>query len=379
MNSYNTCDIIINIKESDIKFLFDNEKDSYLNVTLRQYIHNVKTQIDKDVKRWEKNKKFSNPYEFINTNIDTMNPCICSHKPISRSFFKMIEILNSGIFSFHTQNIKSFHLAEGPGGFIEALLMFRKNKKDIYYGITLMDKNNDVPKWTKSEKFLRQNKNVNILYGSDNTGNLYHRENLIHIKNKFNNSIDFITGDGGFDYSVDFNKQEENSINLIFSEICFAIMAQKKGGHFVLKIFDSFHSCTVKMLYFLNYLYEEVYIMKPSSSRIANSEKYVICKTFKSVHNLNDIQNTIISQYNKIKTNKLTSILSCVIPNAFIEKIIEINAIFGQQQIENIQFTLNNNYDEKENKIEQTKASNINKCIKWCKKYNMPINDLYVI
>ena len=69
MNSYNTCDIIINIKESDIKFLFDNEKDSYLNVTLRQYIHNVKTQIDKDVKRWEKNKKFSNPYEFINTNI----------------------------------------------------------------------------------------------------------------------------------------------------------------------------------------------------------------------------------------------------------------------------------------------------------------------
>ena len=71
--------------------------------------------------------------------------------------------------------------------------------------------------------------------------------------------------------------------------------------------------------------------------------------------------------------------MSCVIPNAFIEKIIEINAIFGQQQIENIQFTLNNNYDEKENKIEQTKASNINKCIKWCKKYNMHINDLYVI
>ena len=56
-----------------------------------------------------------------------------------------------------------------------------------------------------------------------------------------------------------------------------------------------------------------------------------------------------------------------------ISKLEEINAIFGQQQVENIAFTLGliinrNKYD----RIEQLKKCHINKCIDWCKKYNIP-------
>ena len=49
--------------------------------------------------------------------------------------------------------------------------------------------------------------------------------------------MEIITADGGFDFSIDFNKQETLSIKLIFCQICYAIALQKSGGTFILKIF----------------------------------------------------------------------------------------------------------------------------------------------
>ena len=40
--------------------------------------------------------------------------------------------------------------------------------------------------------------------------------------------MDFITGDGGFDYSIDFNKQELLSVNLIFVQVTYGLFLQKK-------------------------------------------------------------------------------------------------------------------------------------------------------
>jgi hypothetical protein len=56
-----------------------------------------------------------------------------------------------------------------------------------------------------------------------------------------------------------------------------------------------------------------------------------------------------------------------------VSKIEEINAIFGQQQVENISFTLGliinrNKYE----RVEQMKKTHINKSIEWCKKNNIP-------
>jgi hypothetical protein len=58
--------------------------------------------------------------------------------------------------------------------------------------------------------------------------------------------------------------------------------------------------------------------------------------------------------------------------------IKEINSILGQSQLTNILATLTYISDEnKYEKIEHIKRSHINKCIKWCKKNNMIINDKY--
>ena len=81
----------------------------------------------------------TNPYEYIHTNVPNSKSSICKLNPLSRSFYKMIELINTlNLFDNNSETIKSFHLAEGPGGFIEALSYIRKNPNDTYYGMTLM-------------------------------------------------------------------------------------------------------------------------------------------------------------------------------------------------------------------------------------------------
>jgi 23S rRNA U2552 (ribose-2'-O)-methylase RlmE/FtsJ len=374
MNSYNINEVMTIIPEISIKV---NGNMKYINETLREYTHNIKLEIDPILDLWDKNKKYSNPYECINTYYDSSTCGICSYKPISRAFFKMIEILNHYNFIFD-KNIKSFHLAEGPGGFIEALQYVRNNDFDTYYGMTLTEGDTDVPKWDKITHFLNKHPNIIIEKGADNTGNLYNIENLVHVHSHYKHSMDFITGDGGFDFSIDFNKQEETSLNLIFCEICFAMVMQKKGGSFVLKVFDTFSSLSVELLYLLTYLYENVSITKPLPSRPANSERYIVCINFKMVHNIDVLIQNILTRFHLIKTNNLTSILNVSLSNTFIDKIKEVNSIFGQAQIENILSILTHIIDKnKLERQEQLKKTHIMKCIKWCKKNNLPIYDIY--
>ena len=165
------------IHSSNIKLGFSSkENSSYINKSLSIYLNSVKQQIMNYISDWDDVKKITNPYEYIHTNIPHTKCAISKIKPISRSFFKMIEICNNfKIFNnIKTENINSYHLAEGPGGFIEAFVYLRQNPKDNYYGMTLIDgTNTKVPGWKKAELFLHNNKNVHIEKGADGTGNLY--------------------------------------------------------------------------------------------------------------------------------------------------------------------------------------------------------------
>jgi 23S rRNA U2552 (ribose-2'-O)-methylase RlmE/FtsJ len=286
-------------------------------------------------------------------------------------------------------------LAEGPGGFIEAVVKMRNNANDRYYGMTLInDHDHNVPGWHKSKHFLDQNKNVIIEYGKDGTGDLQNGENLLYCYEKYANSMDLITADGGFDFSYDFNNQETECTKLIFCQICFAIAMQKIGGTFVIKFFDSFTRISLEMLYLLSALYEEVYFIKPNTSRHANSEKYVVCKKYRANA---DLQGFIMKLYmiiqamqeqeqeqqqeqqqeqEKEKEEKeeknIISLFAVEIPYLYSNRIEEYNAIFGQQQIENIHMTLQLILNNKRDKLETMKKTHIQKCIEWCQKYNIP-------
>ena len=357
----------------------DDPPEICISNSLATYLYEIKERLDKIEHEWDIHKKYTNPYEYIHTPIPNRRKCVSKYSPLSRSYFKMIEMINIFNLKFESKPINTFHLAEGPGGFIEAIVNTRKCSHDVYTGMTILnDIDPNIPAWKKSDSFLKQHKNVKIESGADGTGNILKLENFVYCKNKYGSSMDFITGDGGFDFSVDFNSQELHIADLLMAQAFYALIMQKKGGKFVLKIFDSFMNHTLDLLYILSSFYESVYIVKPYTSRYANSEKYIVCKNF-LFSNSDTFYDRLYSTFRKMTLNKnkytVSRFLTTPLSYQFIVKMEEYNAIFGQQQLENIHYTISlieNKY--KQEKIEGLLKVNISKCIHWCNKYGIPLS-----
>lgn len=383
MTYYILSQIEYNIRGSNIKLIFD-EKTNQSNVySLKKYLSKIKSLIDKNINDWDQIKKYTNPYEFVHTTIPGQKVSVSKYKPISRAFYKIMEIYNSHKLLITGKPIKTFHLAEGPGGFIESTAYIRNNTNDVYYGITLIDKNSNIPNWKKAEHIIKKYGNINIEYGVNGRGDLYDHTNLVYCKSKFKNSMDIITADGGFDFSNDYNNQEKNAFRLIFTQVAYAVTMQKHNGSFVLKIFDMFEKCTIELIFLLSCLYENVYITKPYTSRYANSEKYIVCKSFK-YNNTDELSNKFINilkffESFDFEKYQITSILNLKIHSYYMNQIREINAILAHQQIDNILNTIKiiTHKDRKNDKIQSLKSHNIQKCITWCVNNKIPYNKNY--
>jgi hypothetical protein len=379
--------IKISVRDEDKRYLnlvINYKKPKIVNKKEYTQLQELKNKIDS--KDWDKNKKFSNDYELIHIpNKRKKTDSIALYDPLSRSYFKMIEmIFDFKLLDINTvdENFKSAHIAEGPGGFMEATynLSHNLNKYKDYkhYGITLYSNNKDIPGWNKANSFISSDSDIKISYGKDDTGNIYNEENIIEFS-KFvgGNCCQIVTGDGGFDFSLDFNKQEPLSYRLIFCEIVCALSVQKIGGHFVCKMFDTFNISSVKLLYFICFFYEDVYLNKPLTSRPANSEKYIIAKNFRGIDKdyLNFLYDVIKFWKNIENPNDIMDIFDDNIPEYFIKNINEYNKLNSKQQIVTINSTINIINDT-------NKLSFLNKIIErqieaakeWCEKYKEKIN-----
>lgn len=387
----------------------DDSSKSYEKKTIEKLLHTNKVLYDivtshknkityyHNNKSWDRFKKLSNEYELIFTTPNT-GTNISDYCPVSRSFFKLWEILhdfNDIFFPNPASPLKCMFLAEGPGGFAEAFIKFRTmklsemnvNQSDKYYGITLKsnhDKN--IPEWKITKDVL---KNIQINYGADNTGNLYNYCNIEWLHNNFE-PIDFITADGGFDFSADFNGQEELSFRLILCEILSAIFLQKKGGTFILKVFDMFTLNTLKIIQVIKLFYDTVYIVKPLTSRPANSEKYLVCTHFKGIDANKNIIDLLINLVKNYTEQNLQHTMNKIIFNpSILQNLISFNLHYSIRQVFYIQRTINYINQFAHNPISQNPKyiiqespemniimnDHIRKSKKWCQKYNIPLQN----
>jgi len=359
-----------------------NKKESMNLMFYKNKIDNVNNH-----KIWDKAKKLSNEYELIHLPSKKLKTeSIALYDPLSRSYFKLWEIIfDFQLFNNPVINQKSniiAGLAEGPGGFIEALLNYRKKYHkltDKIYGITLRSSNKDIPGWNKATEFIKKNTNINILYGKDNTGNIYNLDNILDFQSKVGkNSAYIVTADGGFDFSIDFNNQEQLSYRIIFCEIVTCLSIQQKGGHFICKVFDLYTPLSLKLIYLLTCLYDTIYLTKPLTSRPANSEKYIICKNFKGISKeyLDKLLNIVTSW--EIINNigmYIHDLFDIELPQSFVNIILEYNKHNSNTQIENIEKTLTIIKN-------QSNLTTLNTYIKfqsqqalnWCTKFDVEIN-----
>jgi 23S rRNA U2552 (ribose-2'-O)-methylase RlmE/FtsJ len=350
-----------------------------------------------DNKLWDLLKKFTNEYEFIYSSNTPINiggnnkiyNSLVNKKPISRSYFKLWEILYdmknkiSKIFD-KDKNIYSAHIAEGPGGFIEGFTDYI-NKKYNYnkkiYGITLLSKNNNIPRWRFKKDYLIEN-NINLNYYKENDGNLYNIENIDYfIKKIGNHKCNFCTADGGFDFSSNYNTQENDFILFLICEIYLILNILKHEGNCVIKIYDTFNYNSIKILDILNKLFKNIYFIKPYTSRPANSEKYLFCYSF--LLNNNDIfLKNCLNNLRQIIINKNLNLLKKNVSYVLLNNISNYNMIYMKKQINIIKNTIefineyeklkdDYKYEELINLLDNKYENNLIKIEKWCENYEI--------
>ena len=213
----------------------------------------------------------------------------------------------------------------------------------------------------------------------NNATNIYNPANILKLVEDVGGYFmcDIISGDGGFDFSNEFNNQELNMSKLIYAQILTALICNKKDGIFILKMFDLNYQITYDLLYILETYYNKVEIYKPCMSRIANSEKYIICTGYNPI-NIIDWTNllSILIIWNNIKNDNIH-------PNSIFNinpqtngKITQYNSNIIKNQIIHILNTINLIKNPPHN-IWITHNTKIQKelAIEWCQKYNIPYND----
>ena len=187
----------------------------------------------------------------------------------SRAGMKLFEIMQKIDI-----NCKSFiDICAGPGAMSDLLL---KSFGCTGLGVSLCQED-------KSKQFyedLTSNDKYNIASPED--GDITRIEVISDIASMSDAiygkyGVDLIVADGA--PSLDFNQEDYQEVHvqkILLGEIITALECLKRHGNFIMKIFDTFTKFSRCVVYLFSKLFNEVKIIKPTSSRITNSEKYLI-------------------------------------------------------------------------------------------------------
>jgi 23S rRNA U2552 (ribose-2'-O)-methylase RlmE/FtsJ len=240
--------------------------------------------------RWELVKKMVNPYEMVYTHEDpNFHPSIAVIKPLSRSYFKLIEMLD--ILQFfeklpkQTPKIRTAHIAEGPGGFIQAVVDITERNKKILQtatAMTLKPTDQRVPGWRRASPFLHNHQEVRLHYGADGTGDVYREANQDSFVAAAGH-VNLFTADGGFDFSINYDIQEQKVYNLLVCSATTGLRCLATGGSFVLKLFDICSESSMILIALMGRCFTEWTLYKPALSRPCNSERYFLGRGFKGL------------------------------------------------------------------------------------------------
>lgn len=361
----------LDIRHIDIQFSKD-EPNVVLSKSMAKYLQQMKDMINENESKWSQIKSYTNAYEYVHTPYEN-KIAISTIQPVSRSFYKLIELNKAFDLKLgNTKYMRSMHLAEGPGGFIEAMYYLKgiqEKSNDLCIGVSLQSMDSTVPSWKRLRDKFKDEKTLILDSLHDGTGNLYNPNNFGYIFNKYKNSMHFITADGGFDFSKNYNSQEHEITKLLISQVMYAIICQRRYGTFIMKMFDIFTMASIDILYLLGMYYEKVYISKPFTSRVANSEKYIVCKNFKYSNTVN-VYKTFETILIKMSINMNSNLyihrfLNIDYNHIVLNRLEHINSIIGQKQIENIVMTLMLIYNTNRDIVDQYKRIHIHKCVQW--------------
>ena len=321
-------------------FFFNTEQN--INIYTSHSLFNYYNNCKKNYVDSEDLKIITNSHDYLYTNIPIYNCSVSKLKNKSNLFYDLLEIINTlNIFDlFNNNEINSIHISENYEESIDCI-------------------------------FLKKIKNGEIIFLKNINQELYN-----NINNKRYNYIFYDIK------NESFSKLNEYCLNML--QILMIILKyQSNNGNCIIKINHLFYKPIIDILYILSSIYDKVIIIKPNTSNVLSFDKYIVCKNFIFNETKKELYKSyyfkigeiICNHLQKLTTENISSIINYDLPSNFINKINDINIIFGQQQLETFD-QINNilKNKNKEEKIETIKKNNIQKCVAWCEKNKIPYN-----
>jgi 23S rRNA U2552 (ribose-2'-O)-methylase RlmE/FtsJ len=335
--------------------------------------------------KWDDFKKITNPYEYVFLSWNRRSSrSVSTRQPLSRSYFKMIELWKqAGLTQEIAQlvardtGLKTAHAAEGPGGFIEACWEQGKragwttNQTDA---ITLRSDARNIPGWRKASRFLAERPQIHIHEGADGTGDILKRINQDAFVDVAKGAHIY-TADGGFDFSSDYDAQEDSVFPLLLAEFLIGLQVLTPGGCLVIKCFDTLEIPTMDLLWIASRCFREWSLVKPKTSRAGNAERYFVGKgrlshIEDSIAFLQAIQSEKRWIAPLVETNKAI--------HDWRQSILTFQERIEHQEYEIIRKTLDLIHAHDFPRIRSLVRDNIRRSLEWCREHGEPYSMSWV-
>lgn len=217
--------------------------------------------------------------------------------------------LDKELIKTHKDYFYFSSVADGPGSWVEVILKLVK-KPVLGFGMTLLTKDIKGKSTLNWYPWLKKDERFVIDYGKTGTGNIYLMSNILQFHNNIkektkNTMLNLSISDGGIEITKPINGKHYDTIQellnnrLKLSEFFIGLLNLKEDGILISKIYDCFGDLMASILYIASIVFKKVYIVKPTTSRIVNSEKYLVCLGYKQNINIIKVMAEIITNSNK--------------------------------------------------------------------------------
>lgn len=329
---------IIKISNSDKLDIFEHDahvifSSSSIDYPREQYgfhhfIHANMNKLER-LKQFEEKKKVYLVFNAFEQTIDNYDKTINNK---SLEYFNMKERIKNGEFYKLWELYMYLDLVNDKGDkFVSAHLGQNKNNIDSHIKSVSFFRDKFSSK-SKSDKYYasyvdKSDKRVNIL---DN-----------------NIKCDLITIDYDLENNTNINTREQDGFRNILNNIIFSTKIQNKEGNLICKFTETFTGTTIKIISMLCELYKDVYIIKPMTSHLTESDKFIVCMDFKYSDKSNEFKNIMkkLDYLNKqIEQNKSDNIVN-IYPSYNInhdvrDSVILTNIILSNEQYKELNLML---------------------------------------
>lgn len=199
-------------------------------------------------------------------------------------------------------------LAAAPGSWSQYLQS--RYTASIGYGISLRSSDPNF-NWQKSNLLLDRY----TIYDEED-GNLLQKYDMFseRVLEDYSGGVQVVVGDGGVE-TKDYAGEEDAIMPLLVAEIYVAIKVGQLGSTCALKVKHTFTQLSAQLLTLLSLNYREVILFKPVTSRVANAERYIVCRDKYNTVGL-DILDAALAVYNRGEV--VTSLFDDVLDPALV-------------------------------------------------------------